>query len=158
MRRLFLLLSLLLTSPLPGQESVVPKEVPAAAAEPQESEKIRALRVLTESMRTLETERTNQRELLKKASAEEQKKEITAEIERLSAKIKELKTSFSTTATGINPDENLAQNDTPVSLNEELRNIFQPAIRELREATAQPREIENLKTQVVTWTSKLALA
>lgn len=52
----------------------------------------------------------------------------------------------------------MAQAETPLSINEELKNIFQPAIRELRDATAQPREIESLKTQVVQWTAKLALA
>jgi hypothetical protein len=158
MRWLFPTLLLILSCPLHGQEATAAKETSAPALDQLESEKIRALRVLTESMRALEAERASQRELLKKATAEEQKKEITAEIERISAKIKELKTAFTTTATGINPDENQAQNDTPLSLSEELRNIFQPAIRELREVTAQPREIENLKTQVVQWTSKLALA
>lgn len=158
MRWLFPTLLLILSCPLHGQEATAAKETSAPALDQLESEKIRALRVLTESMRTLEAERASQRELLKKATAEEQKKEITAEIERISVKIKELKTAFTTTATGINPDENQAQNDTPLSLSEELRNIFQPAIRELREVTAQPREIENLKTQVVQWTSKLALA
>ncbi|MFM2170766.1 MAG: hypothetical protein RI957_995 [Verrucomicrobiota bacterium] len=158
MRWLFPFMILVVACPLHAQEATDSKDAPAQSAEPIESEKIRALRVLTESMRVLETERGNQRDLLKKATAEEQKKEITAEIERLGAKIKELKNAFTTTATGINPDESQAQNDVPVSLSEELKNIFQPAIRELREATAQPREIENLKTQVVQWTSKLALA
>jgi hypothetical protein len=157
-RSFFLCLALLFTGPIPAQETTPPKDAPAAPAEPLESEKIRALRVLTESLRANEAERTTQRELLKKATTEEQKKEITAEIDRLSAKIKELKTAFTTTATGINPSDPQAQTDAPMSLNEELKNIFQPAIRELRDATAQPREIEGLKTQVVQWTSKLALA
>jgi hypothetical protein len=157
-RLLFFFLALLFTASLPAQEASAPKDAPQTPAEPLESEKIRALRVLTESLRANEADRTTQRELLKKASTEEQKKEITAEIERLSAKIKELKAAFTTTATGINPSDTQAQTDTPMSLNEELKNIFQPAIRELRDATAQPREIEGLKTQVVQWTSKLAIA
>jgi small-conductance mechanosensitive channel len=157
-RLLFLCLALLFSGSLSGQETTAPKDAAPAVTDPLESEKIRALRVLTESMRAFEAERTAQRELLKKATAEEQKKEITAEIERLSAKIKELKSAFTTTATGINPDQSQSQNDAPLSINEELRNIFQPAIRELRDATAQPREIESLKIQVVQWTSKLALA
>lgn len=157
-RLLFLCLALLFSDSLFGQETAAPKDAAPATTEPAESEKIRALRVLTESMRALETERTNQRELLKKATVEEQKKEITAEVERLTAKIKELKTSFTTTATGLNPDEAQTQTDTPVSINEELRNIFQPAIQELRDATAQPREIEHLKTQVILWTNKLTVA
>jgi len=157
-RSFFLCLALLFTGLIPAQETTAPKDAPAAPAEPLESEKIRALRVLTESLRANEADRTTQRELLKKATTEEQKKEITAEIDRLSAKIKELKTAFNTTATGINPSDAVAQAETPLSINEELKNIFQPAIRELRDATAQPREIESLKTQVVQWTAKLALA
>jgi hypothetical protein len=158
MRWLLPFFLLFLYHPLSAQEVTNPKATPAVPAEPVESEKIRALRVLTESLRALETERSGQRDLLKKATAEEQKKEITAEIERISTKIKELKTSFTITATGINPDDNQTQNTTPLSLSEELKNIFQPAIQELREATAQPREIESLKTQVIQWTGKVALA
>jgi hypothetical protein len=158
MRWLIPFLFLSLSPSLLAQENAAPKDAPAAAAEPMESEKIRALRVLTESLRVYEAERTTERELLKKASTEEQKKEITAEIDRLSAKIKELKAAFNTTATGINPNDAVAQAETPLSINEELKNIFQPAIRELRDATAQPREIESLKTQVYQWRAKLTLA
>jgi small-conductance mechanosensitive channel len=158
MRWLFPFMLLVSGGPLLALEAVPPKEPVSVPAESIESEKIRALRVLTESMRALENERTNQRDLLKKATTDEQKKAIATETDRLASKIKELKNTFDTTATGINPDENHAQNDVPVSLSEELKNIFQPAIRELREATAQPREIENLKTQVIQWTSKRALA
>lgn len=129
-----------------------------APAETLESEKFKALKIITDTLRVHEEERATQRELLKKATTEEQKKDITAEIDRLSAKIKEIKLAFNTTATGINPNNSQTEAEQALSLNEELKNIFQPAVRELRDATAQPREIESLKTQVAEWKSKLTVA
>jgi archaellum component FlaC len=158
MRFLSLLLSFLFLVAIHAQEPPAAAENNSAPAETFESEKLKALTVITEAIRVHETERTNQRELLKKATTEEQKKDITAEIDRLSAKIKEIKLAFNTTATGINPNDSQTEAEKALSLNEELRNIFQPAVRELRDATAQPREIESLKMQVSQWKSKLTIA
>ena len=158
MRFLSIFLFLLLASPLWGQAADKGSNKTTEAAEPQESEKIRALRVLVESLRTMEAERTAQRDLLKKATTDEQKKEISDEIDRLSAKIREIRNNFTTTATGINFSQSTAATEAATSLQAELRNILQPALRELREATAQPREIENLRIQVTQWKEQLATA
>ena len=158
MRHFALLFSLILTLGLQAQDNPAPPVTPPAPAEIQESEKLKALRVLAESLRNNETERTAQRALLKKTTIDEQKKEIEAEIERLSTKIKEIKQAFATTATGINSEDSATLTDQALSLNEELKQIFQPAVREIRDATAQPREIESLKTQVAQWRVKLATA
>jgi small-conductance mechanosensitive channel/archaellum component FlaC len=152
---LFLLIASLIADPLTAQTA--PENSPPPA-EVLESEKLRALRVLSGSILTQEKDRNTQRDLFKKATSEEQKKEITAEIERLNTKIKELKQSFASTATGINTEQTTTLAEEAVSLNEEIRSIFQPAIQELRDATAQPREIEALKTQVRQWKAKVATA
>lgn len=155
MRFILLLIASLLTQQLTAQTA---PENAAAPTEVLESEKLRALRVLSESVLSQEKDRNTQRDLLKKATSEEQKKEITAEIDRLNAKIKELKQSFASTATGINTEENSTLAEEAGNLNEEIKSIFRPAIQELRDATAQPREIEALKTQVRQWKAKVATA
>jgi small-conductance mechanosensitive channel len=120
--------------------------------------KSQALGTLIETIRNEEKERDTQRELLKKAASDEQKKEINDQIERISLKIKDLKNEFSNTATGINPTD--AMNDAPQAmvLNDELKNIFQPLVRELRDATAQPREIDNLSNELLQWHAKESIA
>lgn len=138
-----------------AQEIAPTSETPSAKPE---NTKAVALEALTKSIRVEETERTAQRELLKKAVTEEQKKDISAEIDRISAKLKELKRDFTTTATGINPEENAVVANESLSINEELKNIFQPMARELREATAQPREIEKLSSELIQWRQRTALA
>lgn len=158
MRLIVLLSSLFFALVLHAQDNSVPPDNQSAPVEIIESEKIKALRVLAESLRNNETERTAQRALLKKALNDEQKKEIEAEIERLSTKIREIKQAFATTATGINTDDSSTLTDQALSINEEIKQIFQPAIREIRDATAQPREIESLKTQVAQWKVKLTTA
>lgn len=158
MRLFSLLFSLLFLGVIHAQETPSTADNTPAITDPLESEKLKALTVITEALRVHEAERTTQRDLLKKATTDEQKVDITAEIDRLSAKIKEIKLAFTTTATGLNPDDNKTEAEKALSLNEELKNVFQPAVRELRDATAQPREIENLKNQVTQWKSQITMA
>ena len=142
-----------------GQEKDAAKTnspVPPIAS--TENSKVEALEGLLFSMRNEQEERNVQRELLKKAETEEQKKNISAEIDRVDGKLKELKENFTTTATGINPDTGTANPDEKLSINDELKNIIQPMARELREATAQPREIENLTNELAQWRAKQNLA
>jgi hypothetical protein len=142
-----------------GQEKDPVKTVPQVPAiDSAENSKVQALEGLLLSMRNEEEERNVQRELLKKAVTEEQKKNISAEIDRIDGKLKELRENFTTTATGINPNAGTANSDGKLSINDELRNIIQPMARELREATAQPREIENLTNELAQWRVKQNLA
>ena len=142
-----------------GQEQGDAKANPPASANASaENSKVQALEGLLLSMRNEEEERNTQRELLKKAVTEEQKKNISAEIDRIDGKLRELRENFTTTATGINPDAGTANSDGKLSINDELRNIIQPMARELREATAQPREIENLTIDLAKWRAKQSLA
>lgn len=129
-----------------------------APAAPAEVSKVEALEALTLSLKAEEKDRTAQRENLKKALTDEQKAEISAEVDRISARIKEIKKNLTTTATGIVSTDTDAAAEAALSLNEELKNIFHPLIRELREATAQPREIENLAIEYARWKAKEQLA
>jgi hypothetical protein len=138
-------------SPLLAQE-------PDAPTPPAEVSKVEALEALTLALNTEEKDRTSQRELLKKAVTDEQKAELGTEIDRISARIKEIKRNLTTTATGIVSTDTDAAAEAALSLNEELKNIFHPLIRELRQATAQPREIENLAIEYARWKAKEQLA
>lgn len=142
----------------PAATESSPAEAPIAAAESRENEKLKALQALAASIATQEAERNAQRELLKKATSEDQRRELQAEIERMSEKLRETKATFASTATGINASEPQSTTQAALNLQEELKNIFQPALRELREVTAQPREIESLKTVLVDWTSRQKIA
>ncbi|HBE22703.1 MAG TPA: hypothetical protein DDW21_04530 [Verrucomicrobiales bacterium] len=131
---------------------------PDAPSPPAELSKVEALEALTLALNTEVKDRTTQRDSLKKAVTDEQKAEISAEIDRTSARIKEFKKNLTTTATGIVSTDADAAAEAALSLNEELKNIFHPLIRELREATAQPREIENLAIEYARWKAKEQLA
>ena len=105
MRLFSLLFSLFFLGAIHAQDAPATPANTPTTTEPQESEKLKALTVITDTLRVHEAERTVQRDLLKKATTDEQKVDITAEIDRLSAKIKEIKLAFTTTATGINPND-----------------------------------------------------
>ncbi|TAE89506.1 MAG: hypothetical protein EAZ81_12895, partial [Verrucomicrobia bacterium] len=159
----FLVSSVLAQTPLDqAKDATPPTERPATAPQSpeaqRENEKIKALQALAASIATQEAERNAQRELLKKATSDDQRRELQAEIERMSDKLRETKATFASTATGINGSDAPASSPTPLNLQEELKNIFQPALRELREVTAQPREIEALKTVLLDWTSRQKVA
>lgn len=142
----------------PTKSTPATTETAQVAAESRENEKLKALQALAASIATQEAERNAQRELLKKATSEDQRRELQAEIERMSEKLRETKATFASTATGINASEPQSTTQAPLNLQEELKNIFQPALRELREVTAQPREIEALKNVLVDWTSRQKIA
>ncbi len=160
LRRLFIIFTniCLLSFSYAQNQPASPTAVTQSPPTTPETIKSQALGSLIETIRNEENERNAQRDLLKKATSDEQKKEISDQIERINQKIKDLKNEFSNTATGINPTD--TTNDTPQSLvlNDELKNIFQPIARQLRDATAQPREIENLSNELLQWRAKESLA
>lgn len=139
----------------------IPSQAPVLAptiVEKVENSKALALESLTKSIRAEEAERNNLREALKKTLTDDQKKDLTDDVERISAKIKELKRDFTTTATGINPEDSTVVTDENLSINDELKNIFQPMAREIRESTAQPREIAKLSSELIQWKNKTIMA
>jgi small-conductance mechanosensitive channel len=162
----FFLLALWASAQNPKEQPKTPPTAPGpnqptettVAAETQENEKIKALQALAASIVTQEAEKNAQRELLKKATSDDQRRELQAELDRMNEKIRETKATFASTATGINATEPQSTTQAPLNIQEELKNIFQPALRELREITAQPREIEALKTVLVDWTSRQKVA
>lgn len=126
--------------------------VPDAA----EASKIDALESLIASLKNDELDLEKLSSEIKNTTLEEKKKELTAEIAKISEKIKSKKQKLATTATGIDISVLGQQASKPFSVAEEMQNIFSPLMRELREATAQPREIENLSIEITRWEKQYA--
>lgn len=141
-----LLLSLVFSATLLwGQDtSVDPKATTAAQVT------IEALESLTAPLRLAEHELEKLNEQLKKATTEEQKKDLSTQIDALRQKIKELNQNFQFIATGISDSSSTTLDEETITLQQELKDLFQPILRELRQITAQPRDIENLNRELAT--------
>lgn len=130
-------------SVLLGQET---SPSPKAASPAQVT--IEALESLSAPIHLAEKELDKLNEQLKKASTEEQKKELSQQIDALRQKIKELNQNFQFIATGISESGETITAEETITLQQELKDLFQPILRELRQITAQPRDIENLNREL----------
>ncbi|MGK0190173.1 MAG: hypothetical protein ACI9R3_005993 [Verrucomicrobiales bacterium] len=84
------------------------------------------------------------------ALSEVERKNIDAEIDSLNSLIAEEQARFDSVVTGIDLDSFREQADSAVVLETELRQLLEPFMRELRKATARPRETEQLRDALAT--------
>jgi small-conductance mechanosensitive channel len=117
--------------------------------------RIETIDKLIPSLRADEAELKQEREKLKKATTEEQKKEISANIERLRNNVLAINKNIRRAVTGISEKENVVGDNKPLSIQDEIGSLFQPILRELRQASSQPREIENLSREIPEWEEKI---
>ncbi len=155
LRLLSIFLCFAFVQPLTAQE---PKETPTVIAENAPNTKLDALESLILTLQADEKDLERLGVEIKAATLEEKKKELTAEASALSEKIKAKKQELATTATGIDASKLADQPTKGFSIQEEIQNIFAPLMRELREATAQPREIENLTLEIQRLEKKRAIS
>lgn len=166
--RLFFILALFLsvpgwvlaqTGPEPTDET--PTEEPAAdLTEDEQRAQQNAERVTTllNMQETIDGIRANITELERdreRARTDEQKAAITEEIETRTQSITDLNNDFAVLATGIDREsffENAREN---FDWEEELEAILAPVFVELKDATARPRELEMLRSQIAVYEKKL---
>jgi hypothetical protein len=143
---------------LPPLAAQAPAETPVAVVENAPNTKLDALESLILTLQADEKDLDRLGAEIKVATLDEKKKELAAEATALSEKIKAKKQELATTATGIDVSKLTEQAAKSFSIQEEIQNIFAPLMRELREATAQPREIENLTLEIQRLEKKRAIS
>ena len=157
-RMLRLLSIFLYFTSLPPLAAQAPTAPPAAVQESPPSNKRDALESLILTLQADEKDLERLGAEIKAATLEEKKKELATESTKLSEKIKAKKQELATTATGIDSAKLSDQTAKDFSIQDEIKNIFSPLMREMREATAQPREIENLTIEIQRWEKKRTIS
>ena len=98
------------------------------------------------------------REDLKKAATAEEKAELEGQITERRARIRAIRDNIRSLASGVPEDAWNQQPSVPRTLNEEIQDVLAPALEELREATAGPRETAQLREEIARWEGRLKLA
>lgn len=106
------------------------------------------IRSIKEAILSVETTLTEARARLSSAGNAVDKSAISGEITTQSARLNELRTQLEEVATGIDLQEFSGQPVEDVKFDEELGNLLQPIVRNLKKLTARPRETENLRTRI----------
>ncbi|MCU0795129.1 MAG: hypothetical protein MUF31_04255 [Akkermansiaceae bacterium] len=150
-RFLPILLVLLLSATLRAQEA------PAGADDPR-TKTLAAIESQLPVLLQEETALKKLREDLKKALTAEEKSDLEQAITDRRARIRDIRDNIRLLASGIPEDAWNQQPGTPRTLNEEIQDVLSPAIEQLREATAGPREMSELREEIARWENRLKLA
>jgi len=138
-----------------GQEIVAAPEVTAAVElAPDVVKSLEALRSVRESL-TLVKEEIATVEALSRTATETEIPQIEAELSLLNARQQSLQDDFEAIATGIDPEAFEGNLDTEFVLTNELDTLLEPIIGELKSLTEKPREIEQLRSDLARWKTKL---
>jgi small-conductance mechanosensitive channel len=151
-----------------AQEAPTPAKpapsVPSAVPTPSDP----ALRNAPAAMQTLETLQvaiTNlreqlriQRSLLKKTEVESEQLAVTRTIDDLATRLTQLERDFRAVATGIDLAEFQSGAEQSFQWNQQIQELLQPLLSEMRQATSESREMEILRNIVSALERRRALA
>ncbi|MFM2241951.1 MAG: hypothetical protein RLZ97_806 [Verrucomicrobiota bacterium] len=150
MTRTLAFLAVLLAGILHGQQ-------PAAPEDPR-SKTLLAIQSQLPVLAQEENSLKDLRDELKKALTAEEKADIELAISERRERIRDIRDNIRSLASGVPEDEWKGQASTTRSLNEEFQDVLAPAIDQLREATAGPREMSELREEIASWEQRLRLA
>lgn len=132
----------------PKAEAKADKAPPDPKQEQELVQTIAALKSLFESMdRTQEQMRRLEHDL-ERTKRDEERKFIQARLDETAATLARQRENLRNIATGLTPDILQNQHNDTFDWREEVRVILSPLAREVRNLTAQPREIDQLRADI----------
>lgn len=143
------LFGILLTPDLYAQPVDAVSEAESETAQPSKppSEE-EQLRTLLDTIQEVETERTALSRRLKRTADTTEAQQLNEQIEQLSNRLKDLKTSFQELATGgIRRPTSESAAEAAFDWQQELQDVLRPLLNELKQLTERPRTIEHLRSQ-----------
>lgn len=109
--------------------------------------------LITELEKEIENKKTNLREV----KTHEEKSEITKEIDKLNERLEPLKTNFEEIATGLDLETFYQKPQKRFDWKEEIQTLIGPIVNDLKNMTARPRLIENMRMQVAYYENQISL-
>ncbi|MFD2256990.1 hypothetical protein ACFSSA_09900 [Luteolibacter algae] len=88
---------------------------------------------------------------LKQAQTEDAKEEIQTRLDAERERVRQLRDNFRNILGGSEAAEYEGEPEAGATIQEQISDLVQPVLSELREATSQPRELDALKKSLVTW-------
>jgi hypothetical protein len=150
LRQLVVLLAL--AARLAAAETLPTAPAPPAAPAPNRAitplqNVVRPLAGATEELAKLRAE-------LRQAATEEAKQDIQARIDAERERIRQLRGNFRDILGGAEAAEFEGAAATDTNLQQQISDLIQPMLGELREATSGPRELDDLRKALETWTER----
>lgn len=131
-----------------------------ATKEPIATEEVNTLdtltgvvQLITELRKEIESEEKKYHE----AQIQEDRTEIKEEIDKLNERLESLKTNFEEIATGLDLETFYQKPQKRFDWKEELQTLVGPIVNDLKNMTARPRLIENLRTQTAYYEKQISL-
>ncbi len=137
-----------------GIEEAAEKTAPA---DRQDADAINALTGISRAISELQGQIRSERKRLQTVKAQEERSEITEEIDKLKERADSLMANFETIATGIDRESFETRPQKHFDWKEEVQILIGPMMNELKSMTARPRLIENLRVQVAYYEKQIAV-
>jgi small-conductance mechanosensitive channel len=119
---------------------------------------LETLRELAPALRNAEAELESLRVAQAAATTEDAKEEASERIDAQRARVSQLRENFRIIASGVEDSAYRGGAERAAELNTEFKELLAPLLESVREVTAQPRQMEELRSQRKVWTERLALA
>lgn len=114
----------------------------------EERERLATLAGILESVAAIEKEVEELEGDYRRAETDEQQQAVSQQIEDRRQRVEELQRDFSVLAAGIDRESFFEQSAEAFDWREELEGVFAPVILEIKAASAHPREVESLRSEL----------
>ncbi len=132
-----------------------PKALPPPA---DVTKNLETLQGLVPAIQNAEKDLAALRAELAKAATDEAKKEVTARVDAQRERVQQLRANFRIVASGVEEKAYLSAAEEAASFDNEFKDLFKPLFNGLREATAKPREMEELRAELRVWRERERVA
>jgi hypothetical protein len=132
-----------------------PKALPPPA---DVTKNLETLQGLVPAIQNAEKDLAALRAELAKATTDEAKKEITTRVDAQRERVQQLRANFRIVASGVEEKAYLSAAEEEASFDNEFKDLLKPLFNGLREATAKPREMEELRSELRVWLEREKVA
>jgi hypothetical protein len=156
---IFVGLFLLLIHSLVSGQPVIQEKSSSDYPIPMEDQttSIDALEVIVRSIQTLQDQLKDKEEAIPEAKTEEQKNKILSDIREINERIESLEKNFEIIATGVDLKPFAQGPKERFDWQEEIQELLGPIIKEIKKATAHPREIEKLRGDIAYYREQIPI-
>lgn len=133
-------------------------EKPIGAIEPVTTEQDKVLATLQSilhSMEALQQQVREEERLLRSAGTDQEKTRMNEDLNALMLRLNTLEQDFEGIATGIDLTSFATQPHSSFDWKQEMQEVLGPIIEEVKRATARPRELERLRSDVIQYERRL---
>ncbi len=119
------------------------------------AEKIGTLETIIESIRTLKQDIGTKTAEQEAAQTEDEKKAIAEDVAKLAERLKDLEQDFTGLITGIDIEAFYEKDAGELVWEDEMKEIFSPIMKGLKDMTERPRRMEKLRSEIMTYEQEL---